>query len=275
MTSREWRNFASELIDGLERQLCSSAPKRAKLQLAELRECASKATTAKARKAWERRCDRLGESTPFFRGAVRRHIGEQMDIAIDGMDGAIEAMAKLAKAQGNTKAERGIAKTLADFRKKRRKPVYKPIHSIQRRRTGARVADLKRSTEYTIAEDKELLENIEADLASADENTRWQAAIHLGRFAEFEAEPIWPMVVRWGSHSDEDVRTAIATCVLEHILEYHFEPFFERVREIARSGNRLFADTFTRCWSLGQAKLAPNVARFEELMAECRKITRV
>ena len=125
MTRREWKDFAIGLIDGLERQLSSSAPKAARLQLAEIRECASRATTAKARRLCERRLDRLGESTPFFRGAVRR----------DGYERLIESMAKLAQAHGKKEAERGIHKILADFRKKRRKPIYKPIHTLPRTAT--------------------------------------------------------------------------------------------------------------------------------------------
>jgi hypothetical protein len=41
----------------------------------------------------------------------------------------METMIKLARAREKRKAERGIAKILADFRKKRRKPIYKPIRS--------------------------------------------------------------------------------------------------------------------------------------------------
>jgi hypothetical protein len=127
MTPREWKDFAIGLINGLERQLCPSAPKAAKLQLAELRERAIKATTAKVRKSCERRLDRISESTLFFRGAVRRHVGEQVDIAVDGIERIVEGMVKVARVRGNKKAERGITKILADFRKKRRKPIYKPI----------------------------------------------------------------------------------------------------------------------------------------------------
>jgi hypothetical protein len=137
MTSREWKDFIIGLIDGVERQLSSSTPKAARSQLAELRECAKKAKTARARKLCERRVDRLGESTPFFRGAVRRHIGEAADIVVDETERAIEAMARLAHARGNKKAERGIHKILADFRKKRRKPIYKSIHSTQRARASS------------------------------------------------------------------------------------------------------------------------------------------
>jgi hypothetical protein len=79
--------------------------------------------------------DKLGESTPFFWAAVRRLIGEQAEIAIDG----IETMIKLARVRRNKKAEKGITKILADFRKTRRKPIYKPVNSMRRTLANARV----------------------------------------------------------------------------------------------------------------------------------------
>jgi hypothetical protein len=84
----------------------------------------------KSAKSYEQRVDRLVKSTPFFRGAGRRCIGELSDITIDKIERTIESMAKFAKAQGKKKAEREIHKILANFRKKRRKPIYKPIHSV-------------------------------------------------------------------------------------------------------------------------------------------------
>jgi hypothetical protein len=152
MTPREWKNFAIDLIDGLERQLCSSAPKTARLQLAELRECASKATTIKARKSCEQRLDKLIESTPFFRAAARRHVGERADITIDGIERSLEGMINLARVRGDKKAERRIAKILADFRKNRRKPIYKPVKKIgyiclrKKRRRAAALQDAARDT---------------------------------------------------------------------------------------------------------------------------------
>ena len=132
MKPSEWKNFAIGLIDGLERQLSSSAPKTARLRLAELRESINKAATAEKRKSWERRLDRLAESTPFFKGVARRYVGTRMDIAIDGIERSIEGMAKLARTRGNKKAEKGILKILVDFRKKRRKPVCKPINAVKK-----------------------------------------------------------------------------------------------------------------------------------------------
>jgi len=109
------------------------------------------------------------------------------------------------------------------------------------------------------------LEKVDVELGSADENTRWQAAIALGEGCEECPELIWPLVVKWGSSENEDVRAAISTCVLEHILEYHFEEYFEKSREIIQGGNILFLDTFSTCYKMGQTKLPENAARFDLL----------
>ena len=108
----------------------------------------------------------------------------------------------------------------------------------------------------------------EVMLASSDNDTRWQGAILLGEFCQTAPETIWPSVVRWGSNSDEDLRTAIATCVLEHILEHHFAPFFDRSRQIITAGNSAFSDTLRQCWHLGQAELPANKTRLDELLKE-------
>jgi len=111
------------------------------------------------------------------------------------------------------------------------------------------------------------LEKIDAELCSPDENTRWQAAIALAEHGHCEHAPeaIWPLVVKWGSSEDEDVRAAITTCVLEHILECHFEEYFEKSKETIESGNVLFLDTFRSCSKFGQTRLPENAARFDEL----------
>jgi hypothetical protein len=109
------------------------------------------------------------------------------------------------------------------------------------------------------------LQEIDKDLASPDEDTRWQAAIALGEFSETAPESIWPLVEKWGSCPVEDTRDAIAACVLEHVLETHFEPFFGRVEQLVQQGNSAFAGTFLGCWQFGEAKLPGNSERFDRL----------
>ena len=86
---------------------------------------------------------------------------------------------------------------------------------------------------------------------------------------ETNPKEVWSLVRRWGAHNDEDLRTAIATCLLEHLLEFHFLTIFPLVEEAARV-DALFADTFLRSWKMGEAKLTENAARFDRLAAQCR-----
>jgi hypothetical protein len=92
----------------------------------------------------------------------------------------------------------------------------------------------------------------------------------VGDFVENEPEVIWPFVLKWGSHEDDDVRQAIATCLLEHLLEYHFDLLFPRVEEAARA-NSWFAKTTVQCWKFGEAEEPSRAARFERLRSEIRK----
>ena len=55
---------------------------------------------------------------------------------------------------------------------------------------------------------------------------------------------------------------AVATCILEHLLEYHFTPYFERVAAAVRAGDRLLGDTLSSCWLFGQSELPTNKRRF-------------
>jgi hypothetical protein len=111
------------------------------------------------------------------------------------------------------------------------------------------------------------LVKIDRGLASRHERTRWQAAIALGKVAESDPESVWILVERHGSRRHKDVRVAIATCVLEHLLEYHFDAFFPRVSKAVK-GSRWFRDTFSYCYQLGQASLPRNGKRFRKLQGK-------
>lgn len=106
---------------------------------------------------------------------------------------------------------------------------------------------------------------------SSEIDPRWQAIIVVERFVESSPEPVWEFVRRWGSHPQEDLRDAIATLLLEHLLEHHFEAIFPRV-EAATAADALFADLFLRCWKFGQSELPANAAKFDELRNRCRQV---
>jgi proteasome lid subunit RPN8/RPN11 len=95
---------------------------------------------------------------------------------------------------------------------------------------------------------------------------RWQAIIAIGEFIDSEPEAVWTFISRWGGYPDSDLRMAIATCLLEHLLEYHFDAFFPRVEQRALA-DALFAKTFCSCWKFGQAKNRKRAARFDRLVS--------
>jgi hypothetical protein len=95
---------------------------------------------------------------------------------------------------------------------------------------------------------------------------RWQAIIAVEEFIETDPEEIWRFIQQWGRHEDEDLRSAIATCLLEH----QFDEYFPRVEETVRA-DPLFADTFVRCWKLGEAKESANAERFDRLQDDCNR----
>jgi hypothetical protein len=101
---------------------------------------------------------------------------------------------------------------------------------------------------------------------------RWQAMIHVGEFIDEEPDAVWRFIGAWGAHPDADLRAAVATCLLEHLLEKHFVRFFPQVEGMVR-GNPLFADTFRRCWKLGQSELPENSRLWDALMLDLGKLT--
>jgi len=103
-----------------------------------------------------------------------------------------------------------------------------------------------------------------------ENDPRWQAIIKVSEFIPTAPEPIWRFIVRWGAHPDDDLRTAIATCLLEHFLGKHFEAYFALVEQRANE-NGLFADMFCGCWKYGQAEEPDNAVRFDALKRRLRE----
>jgi len=75
---------------------------------------------------------------------------------------------------------------------------------------------------------------------------------------------------RLRSASDEDLRVAIATCLLEHLLEQHFDLLFPQM-EIAVREDSLFARALGMCWKFGQAGEPSRARRMGQLLSALRR----
>ena len=96
---------------------------------------------------------------------------------------------------------------------------------------------------------------------------RWQAIMRIEDHIEQHPEEVWRFTRRWATHPNADLRTAVATCLLEDLLKYHFLRIFPLVSEASRQSSR-FADTLSRCWALGEARKPQNMKRLRALVKE-------
>jgi len=92
---------------------------------------------------------------------------------------------------------------------------------------------------------------------------RWQALLMLGQHAKRHPDEIWPSVLKWGTVQNRDIRQGVACCILEHVLEHHFDPYFDRALSHIACGHRRFAYTLAYCWRFGQAESPVNAQRFD------------
>jgi hypothetical protein len=141
-------------------------------------------------------------------------------------------------------------------------------------RYGSQTNDEERTSmtvEQAIVRAESLLPGVPAPEGARDE--RWQAIIDVGDFVETHPDIVWSFARQWGSHSQEDLRLAIAACLLEHLLQGHFDHIFPLVEEATRN-DPLFADTFCSCWKMGQSEQPDNAVRFDILTRQLSKKSR-
>lgn len=81
---------------------------------------------------------------------------------------------------------------------------------------------------------------------------------------------VWRFARKWGAHANADLRAAVATCLIEHLLECHFDAIMPLVEEACDQSKR-FADAVTLCASFGQAEAPENRRRFKRLLETVKK----
>lgn len=113
----------------------------------------------------------------------------------------------------------------------------------------------------------EKLRSLERRIESENESDRWAAAAELSEYVFEQPDLIWPMVPRLGSSEVEDIRQAIATNALEHILERHFEAFFPALESEISKGNENLRDTLRLCWKFGESLEPSRARRWEALVS--------
>ena len=124
------------------------------------------------------------------------------------------------------------------------------------------------TVEEAITAAERILPGIAADAGAID--PRWQAILAIGNFIEDHPNEVWNFAAKWGCVSDDDLRAAVATCLVEHLLEHHFDRVFPMVEKLAIKDPR-FAETFLSCWDYGQSEQPANAARLRRLRTYLRR----
>jgi hypothetical protein len=76
--SRQWDQVILSLITGVEKELCASAPQKARWALAAMRARAATAKSSRSRKKVEADLDALVEVVPCIRAAATRYVDAEL-----------------------------------------------------------------------------------------------------------------------------------------------------------------------------------------------------
>ncbi len=104
---------------------------------------------------------------------------------------------------------------------------------------------------------------------------RWQAIIAVGEFIETNPIPVCDFALKWARRRGRDLGAAIQCCLIEHLLEYHFDLVFPRMSKAARENGRVaefFIDLWKSPFQFGQAIEPKNRVRLKRLSSELRRI---
>jgi len=101
---------------------------------------------------------------------------------------------------------------------------------------------------------------------------RWQAIICVGAFIESHPEAVCAFAVKWAKVRGIDLQMAISCCLIEHLLEHHFDVVFPIMQGEALKNARV-AEHFcpNGPWRFGQAELPRNAARLRRLARDIQR----
>jgi hypothetical protein len=96
---------------------------------------------------------------------------------------------------------------------------------------------------------------------------RWQAILKVGDFIESHPDEVCAFALKWAKVRGVDLQRAIQCCLIEHLLEYHFDRLFPVFRREAFASARVARHfyPYSPFFKFGQANLPQNKARLRRL----------
>jgi hypothetical protein len=99
----------------------------------------------------------------------------------------------------------------------------------------------------------------------------WQEAIRLAEYLDREPDRVFAIAMKALSIAREaDTLDALATCIIEHILERNFSYFDHIEKEINRGNGRMIY-ALAMCRKFGESRNDVNAQRWEDLLSANKK----
>ena len=89
-------------------------------------------------------------------------------------------------------------------------------------------------------------------VSDVDSTCRWQSLIVIGDYIRGSPSKVWDVVCEHSHQADDDMLNALATLLLEHLLEHHFEATYARIEEGVGFDRSAMRSMLKRCWRFGQ-----------------------
>ena len=81
-------------------------------------------------------------------------------------------------------------------------------------------------------------------------NCRWQSLIVVGEFIPYAPRSVWDVAVRQADSRSGDMRMAVTVLLLESLLQYDFDAYFQRIVNRIEHGSRFMRSLLPGCWGL-------------------------
>ena len=115
------------------------------------------------------------------------------------------------------------------------------------------------------------LNEISKSMSFADSEEFWRLAIEASNYIPSCPDQIWELILNNGVRSDEEIKLIVATCLLEHLLEFNFMGFFPKLRFAVLVEKIQLSETFLLCWKYGQSEEPQNSAQWDKLVDEIER----
>jgi hypothetical protein len=93
-------------------------------------------------------------------------------------------------------------------------------------------------------------------IGDSDHDCRWQAAIVVGHFIPDRPDSVWRVIVRYGKSAEPDLAAALATALLEHLLDRHGSRYLRRLKPLVAAPGSPYRDLVRMTWRSGACNQA-------------------